>query len=373
MLSIGGGGNLGVHLSEKPHPGLKIETRELRPIQTELNQEQQPVLRFFIQNSRLRVRFLQTDPMGYKDSLNLYQAFNQNPVNFVDPMGEDYYSSEYYKRLTRNAKPITWEEIDTALTGISEATRWGVQRVVNLGLGLIQSAGHLINSIFIPGYGNRDHYFYSLDLEDPSGYSVSVDSRPSYQKVAGYSGGDMAKLPEHLYEAGKSGIKMLDPNLSSSERKQHAKRFVEGVTDAGVLAWGGFKYYKNYKAISPNYVEEAPVKKCGRSLPTTFWPKNRGFLKTPNRKFLMPGEVISRYGFEGGKFVSPEGVPFEMRGLPPEYSATKPYHVYEVVKPFEIKYGPAAPAFNQIGLGMQYELPVSIEKLLERGVIKRVR
>lgn len=34
-------------------------------------------------------RFLQTDPMGYKDSLNLYQSFNQNPVNFVDPMGEE--------------------------------------------------------------------------------------------------------------------------------------------------------------------------------------------------------------------------------------------------------------------------------------------
>jgi RHS repeat-associated protein len=33
-------------------------------------------------------RFLQTDPMGYEDSLNLYQAFNQNPVNFTDPMGK---------------------------------------------------------------------------------------------------------------------------------------------------------------------------------------------------------------------------------------------------------------------------------------------
>jgi len=32
-------------------------------------------------------RFLQTDPMGYRDSLNLYQAFNNNPVNFTDPMG----------------------------------------------------------------------------------------------------------------------------------------------------------------------------------------------------------------------------------------------------------------------------------------------
>jgi RHS repeat-associated protein len=32
-------------------------------------------------------RFLSVDPMGYKDSMNLYQAFNNNPVNFVDPLG----------------------------------------------------------------------------------------------------------------------------------------------------------------------------------------------------------------------------------------------------------------------------------------------
>jgi RHS repeat-associated protein len=32
-------------------------------------------------------RFLQTDPMGYKDSMNLYQAFNMNPMNFLDPLG----------------------------------------------------------------------------------------------------------------------------------------------------------------------------------------------------------------------------------------------------------------------------------------------
>jgi RHS repeat-associated protein len=37
-------------------------------------------------------RFLQQDPMGYEDSLNTYQAFGMNPVNFTDPFGELTYS-----------------------------------------------------------------------------------------------------------------------------------------------------------------------------------------------------------------------------------------------------------------------------------------
>ncbi len=36
-------------------------------------------------------RFLQTDPIGYKDSMNLYQAMNMNPWGFVDPWGDEYF------------------------------------------------------------------------------------------------------------------------------------------------------------------------------------------------------------------------------------------------------------------------------------------
>jgi RHS repeat-associated protein len=55
-------------------------------------------------------RFLQQDPMGYEDSLNTYQAFGMNPVNFNDPFGKDVLgscSSSYQHFL----KPSENEEI----------------------------------------------------------------------------------------------------------------------------------------------------------------------------------------------------------------------------------------------------------------------
>ena len=41
-------------------------------------------------------RFLQTDPIGYKDSMNLYQAMNMNGWGFVDPWGEEIYKIRVY-------------------------------------------------------------------------------------------------------------------------------------------------------------------------------------------------------------------------------------------------------------------------------------
>ena len=46
-------------------------------------------------------RFLPTDPMGYADTMNLYQGFNMNPVNFVDPMGR--WSLDVHEEITKKA------------------------------------------------------------------------------------------------------------------------------------------------------------------------------------------------------------------------------------------------------------------------------
>ena len=49
-------------------------------------------------------RFLQTDPLGYQDSMNLYQGMGMNPVNFVDPWGEETYRIFFGFRQSERGK-----------------------------------------------------------------------------------------------------------------------------------------------------------------------------------------------------------------------------------------------------------------------------
>jgi len=45
-------------------------------------------------------RFLQTDPKGHIDSMNLYQGMGINTMNFVDPFGVKI---NYFIKIVENA------------------------------------------------------------------------------------------------------------------------------------------------------------------------------------------------------------------------------------------------------------------------------
>ena len=58
-----------------------------------------------------------------------------------------------------------------------------------------------------------------------------------------------------------------------------------------------------------------------------------------------------------------------MRALPPGATA-RPYNIYQVVNPIEVRAGTIAPAFGQLGLGTQHVLPDSVANLIENGYLK---
>gem|GEM_PF-1427974 len=94
------------------------------------------------------------------------------------------------------------------------------------------------------------------------------------------------------------------------------------------------------------------------------WPPNRGFVSSVEEP-LSVNYQFDRYGGNGGNFVAPDGTPFGERALPAGYETTQPYTRYKVLREIPgVKTGPAIPWFGQPGLGIQHELPQSIDELL---------
>ena len=86
---------------------------------------------------------------------------------------------------------------------------------------------------------------------------------------------------------------------------------------------------------------------------------------------IPAGTIIDRYGSQWGKYTSPAGVPYEQRALP-YIENPNAYHKYEVLKPIDnVTISEIAPAFEQVGGGIQYELPNNIKKLKELGILVR--
>ena len=88
---------------------------------------------------------------------------------------------------------------------------------------------------------------------------------------------------------------------------------------------------------------------------------------------IPAGTIIDRYGSQWGKYTSPAGVPYEQRALP-YIENPNAYHKYEVLKPIDnVTISEIAPAFEQVGGGIQYELPNNIKKFTKLDYIKEIK
>jgi hypothetical protein len=101
------------------------------------------------------------------------------------------------------------------------------------------------------------------------------------------------------------------------------------------------------------------------------WPSNNGFAGQPQPTVLRPGTQVDRFGFDGGRFVAPNGTPIGQRSLAPG-TTDKPYRVFEVTNRLVVQRGPAVPWFGQPGGGIQYYLPASVEDLVSAGYLRRI-
>lgn len=102
------------------------------------------------------------------------------------------------------------------------------------------------------------------------------------------------------------------------------------------------------------------------------YPPDNGFAGPPSSTTLEPGDVIDRFGPRTGTYVSPEGIPFDQRALPPS-SANFNYERYRVVRPMDdVLEGDIAPWFEQPGGGWQYHLPHDVQWYIDHGYLELI-
>jgi hypothetical protein len=121
---------------------------------------------------------------------------------------------------------------------------------------------------------------------------------------------------------------------------------------------------------------------------TSLWeyPTKDGFQLDPwenpitSPQVLVAGMKVDRFGSERGRYISPASTPFVQRAIPPESlnrllddpDNKHPYRQYIVAKNFTVVSGPTGPAFGQPGQGTQYQLPVTVQALVDAGYLRRV-
>ena len=188
---------------------------------------------------------------------------------------------------------------------------------------------------------------------DPTGHGTKENSpysRKEQQYIDAGADPDTARLAAECYPDAKSKQDLYNKYKKQGYSAQDAKKLANREIIHGEEATKKYIKDNNVKKSGPDYTATSPRdnvntdwrtqerlnaqrnagagkgNESGNKSDSTsnyynpdgspIWPPNRGFDGNPTKVTLEPGTLIDRYGYDGGTFVSPKGIPYTERSLP---------------------------------------------------------